>query len=279
MLLPPLYTTKKDLEPKDEWEKIQSILTGQNDLPYIVSTDNTELPYATKEIAQQYVDILIDESDYDEDNLLMKLSRILPNYNLDAIIFEGNNHKKGLKDCLGNILVPAIYDGFDFIPKPFDFIRPSLIAVREGKYVLVTMDGTGKELSDLYDEIHLINYGHPSSPYVYRKNDLKAWGLMNLMGEELCDCIIDSYSSELNEVIYKVGNRYGFWQYNVIFLEPIYNNIEMVGDFNNPILFTLDGVQGYVRFDGSFLPLTELEKLDEAEQHDIKLDCICVQYD
>ena len=88
MLLPPLYTTKKDLEPKDEWEKIQSILTGQNDLPYIISTDNTELPYATKEIAQQYVDILIDESDYDEDNLLMKLSRILPNYNLDAIIKE-----------------------------------------------------------------------------------------------------------------------------------------------------------------------------------------------
>ena len=80
--------------------------------------------------------------------------------------------------------------------------------------------------------------------------------------------------------MYQSGDKYGLWQLNVIFLPPIYDNIEMMGDPWNPYLFTLDGVQGLVRNDdGSFMPLSEYKKLDEDEQNETEWDYICEQYE
>ncbi len=45
-------------------------------------------------------------------------------------------------------------------------------------------------------------------------------------------------------------------------------------------MFTLNGVQGYVRVeDGSFVPKSELDKLDEDTRHDTMFDFICEQYE
>ena len=91
------------------------------------------------------------------------------------------------------------------------------------------------------------------------------------------NCYVDKYFGGLNSIWYQSGDKHGFWQFGNIFLPPIYDNIEMMGDPWNPLLFTLDGVQGLVRHDGSFMPLSEYKTLDEDEQDE--WDYICEQYE
>lgn len=78
---------------------------------------------------------------------------------------------------------------------------------------------------------------------------------------------------------YDSGDKMGYWQFGVIFLPPIYDNIELPGEPEDPLLFTLDGVQGYVRHDGSFLPLSEFKRMEEEDDSQIVWDFICEQYD
>lgn len=274
--MPDILEAKKKLAPDDYIESLPtSEKKGKDVSPYIVTENPTsDKPFAPKEIAERYC----------------KLSKagewtneyydIANKYNLDAIIFEGMNGKKGIKDCCEHILVPAKYDGFGFIPKPFIVNRKSVNALRNGQFVLVTLDGSGEELTkEPYDEIRLATYHHLGSPYVYRKNGMKAWGFMNTLGDEICENIIDHYAWGLNSMWYDSGDKMGYWQFGIIFLPPLYDNIEMTGDPEDPLLFTLDGVQGYVKQDGSFLPLSELKKMEEEDEESIIWDFICEQYD
>ncbi len=274
--MPDILEAKKKLAPE---EYVDALSTHKKEVketsPYIfMENPPSDKPYAPKEIAQRYCE-LSDAGEWTEEYY-----DIAGNYNLDAIIFEGKNGKKGLKDCREKILVPAKYDGFGFIPKPFIVNRKSINAVRDGKYVLVKLDGSGDELTkEPYDEIRLATYYHLGSPYVYRNNGLQAWGFMDSSGVEICDIIIDHYYWGLNSMWYDSGDKMGYWQFNVVFLPPIYDNIEMPGEPEEPLLFTLDGVQGYVRFDGSFLPFSEFKKMEEEDDSQIVWDFICEQYD
>lgn len=279
--MPNILETKKELAPEGYAESLSSATDEiEEEKPYFVSTNQRDKPYAPIIIAQRYCELL-KSKDIDVDDWLDEINSIIEKYNLDAIIFNSVDGKKGLKDCLGNILVPAIYDGFGFIPRPFDYPRESVIAIRNNNYVLVTMDGSGRELTkEPYEMISLALYNHMYSPYIYRKKGMKSCGFMNVSGEIVCDCIVDRYKWGLNSLWYESGDLQGFWQFNVIFLPPIYDNIEMPGNPDEPLLFTLNGVQGYVRNDdGSFMPLSDFKKLDEDEQHDTLWDYICELYD
>lgn len=247
----------------------------QKELSTYIITDNPpyDKPFAPQEVAQRYLEL------NNAGEWSTEYYDIGEKYILNAIIFEGNNGKKGIKDCLDNILVPARYDGFGFIPMPFVVKRKSINAVRDGKYVLVALDGSGKELTNEYDEIRLAIYEHLGSPYVYRKNGVKAWGFMNTAGVEICDNIIDHYYWGQNSMWYDSGDMMGYWQFGVIFLPPIYDNIEMQGEPEDPLIFTINGVQGYVKLDGTFVPSSALIGLDEAEEWEIIRECIREQYD
>ena len=279
--MPDILKAKKELAPDECIEALPAIKEKkiEEEKPYWITTDHREKPYAPKEVAQRYCELL--KTNVGDEEWITEINGIIEKYNLDAMIFEGENGKKGLKDCLGNIMVPDKYDGFGFLPKPFDIKRKSVNAVRDGRYVLVAVDGSGQELTkETYDEIRLATYEYIASPYVYRKNGMKAWGFMDTSGVEVCECIIDKYYWGTNSYYYDSGDHMGYWQFGVIFLPPIYDNIEMPGEFWEPILFTLNGVQGYVRNDdGSFMPLEEYKKLDEDEQSDTMWDYLCEQYE
>lgn len=281
--MPDILDLKKELAPDDY---IESLPLASDDnvkpkQPLIVSSA-TGKPYAPKNVAQHYCELLNRHipNDFDfeaEMEWTEELNDIIAKYNLDAMIFIGPNGKKGMMDCLGNILVPARYDGFGFLPKPFDFPRKSVNALRNDKFYLVSLDGSGKELTEGYDMIDLAISCHMYSPYIYTRDGVKSCGFMSITGEEICDCYVDKYFGGLNSIWYQSGDKHGFWQFGNIFLPPIYDNIEMLGDPWNPLLFTLDGVQGLVRHDGSFMPLSEYKKLDEDEQDE--WDYICEQYE
>lgn len=282
--MPNILDLKRKLAPDDYIESLPlaSEDNVKQEQPLIVSSDSGK-PYAPKDVAQRYCELRKQNITNDveaEMDWLEEINGIVAKFNLDAMIFIGSNGKKGMMDCLGNILVPARYDGFGFLPKPLDYPRESVNALRDGKFYLVSLDGSGKELTEGYDCIELAFTHHMYSPYIYTKDGVKAIGFMSITGEEICDCYVDKYFWGLNCIIYQSGDKYGLWQLNVIFLPPIYDNIEMMGDPWNPYLFTLNGVQGLVRNDdGSFMPLSEYKKLDEDEQNETEWDYICEQYE
>ena len=94
--MPDILKAKKELAPDEYVETLkEENVQKVEELPLVVSTDNTKLPHAPKEIAQRFLDLLNDH-DMDPDECQIELNKIVANYNLDAIIFEGDNHKKGL---------------------------------------------------------------------------------------------------------------------------------------------------------------------------------------
>ena len=277
--MPNILELKKKLAPEDYIETLPTIQEKkEEEKPYFVTTDNKDLPYAPIEIAKRFSELYEKkdkaQADYDEMNGYLEKY-----YILDAIIFNGPDGKKGLKDYLGKILVPAKYDGFGFIPKPIDFPRKSVIAIRNDKYYLVALDGSGKEFTkEPCDEIRLIMYHHMDSPYIYRKRGLKAWGLMDWVGNEICGCIIDDYAEGTNSVFFESGDKQGYWQFYGIYLPPIYDNIELE-DPDEPLLFTLDGVQGYVNYDGDFISMADYKKYEAKGEYDLIDNLVWYEYD
>lgn len=199
--------------------------------------------------------------------------------NPNAKIFKQRKGKRGLKDSSGKIIVPPLYDNFGFLPKQNDdYKRKSVIAIRDEKYVLVALDGSGKELSnDTYDDIKLADKKKRNSPYVYRKNGRRLWGLMNEEGHEICECILDNYIG-MNDFIWcDSGELRGCWFYtrpNLPFLPPIYDNIEVSGIIGEPMIFVLKGEYGYVKKDGTFIPMSEIESMPEDQRQNTLKECI-----
>lgn len=272
--MPDILELKKELAPDDYIDSLPTVKHDDIDEKQVVVTsDNNIKPHASKEVAQRYLKLS------ESEELTEEYYDLFAKYNFDAVVFEGSDGKLGLKDCLGNILVPTRYDGFGFIPKPLEFSRKSVNVYRDGKYYLVSMDGSGRELTESYDYIGLAIHAHMYSPYIYQKDGCKSYGFMDMLGNEICDCYVDKYGWGLDSIWYVSGDKQGYWQFGNIFLPPIYDNIEMLGEPWDPLIFTLDGVQGLVKHDGSFFPLSEYKKLDEDEQNDTAWDYLCEQYE
>ena len=89
-----------------------------------------------------------------------------------AKVFKKRNGGRGLKDSNNNILVPPNYDDFVFLPKHLDdYQRKSVIAIRNERFIVVALDGSGKELTtENYVEIRLADKRLTNSPYIYLKN-------------------------------------------------------------------------------------------------------------
>lgn len=292
--MPNINQAKKELAPKGYKQSLKTTKKKKEGKSYYASTRNRDKGLSPKKNAQGYLYAAeelneclprgLGRSPYsfsdDQTNISPKPIRHISTYN--AKVFKGRNGKKGLKDHTGNILVPVNYDDFGFLPKPFDdYKRKSVIALSEEKYVLVALDGSGEELTkEPYDEIILANKSLRNSPYVYRKNHIKAWGIMNESGKEMCDNIIDNYICGKNNLWYESGELKGCWFFgkDYPFLPPVFDNIEMIGKPGEPLLFTLDGVDGYVEIfedDYEFIPMSELDKMDAEDRRNTLECCLC----
>ena len=283
--MPQILALKKDLAPDEYIEELPAIKEKKEEKPYWTTTDHRDKPYAPIEIAKRFCEL--QKCNWTEKDFYKKMDEcntISETYYLDAIIFKGENMKKGLKDCLGNILVPANYDGFYFLPRILEHpeSNKSVIAIRQERYVVTTLDGSGKELTSReYDAIRLARNDHPYTTYIYRKDGALSWGFMSNQGNELTECIIDNLELGLDSFIYESGGLLGYWQFGYDILPPIYDNIEMENDFYDPLLFTLNGKPGYVRHDGYFLSLEEIKRQEEEEEGEeiTKSDYFCEAYE
>lgn len=194
-------------------------------------------------------------------------------------VFVGENGRKGVKSQSGNIIVPANYDEIAYTYN-YDWFRNDFpyIVSRDGKFGLVAPDGKGTEITSLvYDDIAL---GKESSCLLYRKDGSKRFGILASNGREITPCNLDSYSESGQTVYFHSGEHQGLWQMAIgVLLQPVYDDIQF-SEPDEPIIFTLNGVKGYVRADDkSFVPQSMSETMDEYDWDDIMCECICDQYD
>lgn len=279
--MPQMLEVKKEMAPTDYIESLPKVEKEEEPKPYFTTTENRDRPSPPIFIAKRYDEIYHHRPWTDDE--MYEMNEYLKKYRFDAMIFDGKDGKKGLQNVLREVMAPAKYDGFVFIPDPYwGGGRPSCIAVRDEKYVVVALDGSGKELSPAYDIIDIIDCGHPYSPYAFRRDGLLAWGLMDIQGKIIYDCKIDKIWTCLNGILFESGGLMGYWDYgNHIFIPPVYDNIEGGAEMNCPMIFTLNGVQGYVkRDDASFMSVDELNRIeDEDERSDMMWEFICMEYE
>ena len=100
---------------------------------------------------------------------------------------------------------------------------------------------------------------------LFWRDGSKAFGLISVDGDECIPCLIDEVISlEFHGLYFRSGEKYGyfdfiFWKY----LEPIYDRLKF--DYDSPVVFVKNNVEGYVTKDGKFLTKEEYAKIAELE--------------
>lgn len=267
--MPNIKKLKLDLAPDDmfEYEKKPENKPSPMDNTPVKDTK----PQCTPELYAIMCDLMAkaDRLSYEE---IQQMSEIRDKYCWFTIVFDGIDGKKGLKHADGSVLVPAIYDGFGYTYDCLDLRLPVLPAMKNGRYGLVKCDGTGVAITDFcYDSIGLVPYN--SHFFYYRKGGSLAYGLLLITGKELCPCIIDECFDPMETcMIFRCGDYFGLYDLGERVVMPMYENIEWV-DLYEPLVFTLNGVLGYLDANLKFIPKSEVDAIeDEDERHDRMLE-------
>ena len=167
--------------------------------------------------------------------------------------------KTGVKDVTGKVLVPAEYDDFNFIGA-FDFYHETpKPAKKDGKWGLVTGNGTNQVLADFkYDDVR--NYPY-STLFCYHADGKKdTFGILTADGKELVPNILTSYFEPCNGIVVIESNgKYGVVDegtYDVIL--PQYDYADC-GEIDGNVIFTKDGVKGYVNTHNEFVSIEDYD--------------------
>ena len=215
-------------------------------------------------------------------DIMEELTHLLNEYDWMSYIFEGENGKKGMKNAPGDIIIPANYDDF-LCTFNYEYPLPAMPTLKNGKWGLVTTDGSGTEMTDfIYDEFRDIEW--VPGYFLFKKDGSQKYGLITYDGNEVLPCTLDPQTETLSHVVFIYsGEKCGLVVtcYDTV-IEPIYDKIEVEGDSEAPITFTKNGVEGYVNLDGEFISKKDLEKLEQTDVEAFEKwdgELICAQYD
>ena len=180
-----------------------------------------------------------------------KVNNFMSEYDTMCAMYVENG-QTGVKDVLGEVLVPAVFD--EIVGVFADVNRDCAVAViKDGKYGLVKPDGKGTILAECaYDNIHFDGCCY------YAVKDGKQ-GLYNISGEMLVPVMADKVYEPWNDLlVYEVDGKFGFSMLGAdLVTEAVYEAYEI--DSNEYLFVTLDGKKGYLDEDGNFT-----EDSDEA---------------
>ena len=173
-----------------------------------------------------------------------------------------DNGKFGLKDILGEIVIPAKYDDFLLLQSIVSFYSP-VSAVKKGKYYGLVERYTGKELTPFeYTDIYKLEF---HGCYLFHKEGLKSFGIVNEKGKELIPCIADSYNEFTVGILYKSCEKYGYLALDYdLSIPPMYDDF-IFDDFNEPFVFVINGVEGCISNTGKFYTKDYLTRMEEDD--------------
>lgn len=250
-----------------------------------VTKENNELkdviknkPLPTPELYSGMYDMMYGYNQATPD-ALNEINHNLEEYDWFTQVFESQNGKKGMRHVDGKILVPAIYDEYGFTYNCLDTHFSVIPACKCGKVGLVKCDGSGDPVTEfIYDRIETIPWRQ--NVFAYYKGGSLSYGLLLKDGRELCPCIIDmNYEPSQTCMIFKSGDYYGLYDLNEKVVMPMFEEIE-VDEPTDPMVFTLNGIKGYLDNELKFVPKYEIDAIeDENERYDKLLEFLPSQYD
>ena len=181
----------------------------------------------------------------------------------DEIFDEGGKH--GIKNVEGEVVVPAIYDGFYTIES---FFQPSLpvVAIKDGLCGLVKRDGEGTPMLEFAHSY----MGRIFDTLVYtavKPGDDNHFAL-SVMGEVITPYEIEKYYQPSDGcVILEANGKFGILALDqgYVYISPEYDEIHDQG-YGDDFLFIKDGVEGYVTLNGEFVSKERYAGLDPEQQ-------------
>ena len=181
----------------------------------------------------------------------------------DEIFDEDGKH--GIKNVKGEVVVPAIYDGFYTIES---FFQPSLpvVAIKDGLCGLVKRDGEGTPMSEFAHSY----MGRIFDTLVYtavKPGDDNHFAL-SVMGEVITPYEIEKYYQPSDGcVILEANGKFGILdiEQGMVYVSPEYDEIHDQG-YGDDFLFIKDGVEGYVTLNGEFISKERYAGLDPEQQ-------------
>lgn len=197
-------------------------------------------------------------------SMIDKANDIIASYDLSNYVFdEPVTGKKGVKNPAGEVIVPAEYDEFNFIGDQNCFTVSHVAAKKDGKYGVVTADGTGKVLCDFrFDYLQWYPY---TGLYLARWNGIKdKFGMVNKEGKEFIPNVLTNYYEPWNDfMLLESDGKFGALDVSTFFFVlPEYDEIE--AEPEELAVFHKDGVEGYVIEEtGEFITKDQYENDDQ----------------
>lgn len=205
---------------------------------------------ATSEILRVYnnmmakADKLTDEKLRDE--ALAEAEKYKNGFDWSDVIFYEDG-KAGVKNVLGEILVPAKFDKIAFTYCYFVKNMPYIV-INHGNFGMVKSDGSGEMLAPCeYHEIApLIYYGC----FIVMADDY--WGLINSNGHIVAPVEHDDIQIlEDQFAVFRKDDKKGLYAFeNDVYVSPEYDDIKH-DDIDEPIKFIRDGKTFYIDTEGN----------------------------
>lgn len=225
-------------------------------------------PRATAQIAQEY-DMLkakldaIEDPVFDEEahRWCDEINRLIGAWDWDNYEFvDPETGKKGVKDVTGRVLVPARYD---FIGMKGSYLErhtfPQAV-VKDGKFGIVSADGSGKELSEFRFDVA---YWQWATDFflAYWGGDKEHYGFIDIYGHVICPNILTGHNDEFAGpiMVVRAGEKYGIIDvctHQTVL--PEYDAVEILKEA--PVVFHKDGCEGYVTLGGEFVTIKDAEE-------------------
>lgn len=187
-----------------------------------------------------------------------ELNDLMGKYNFSPRPFKGENNKMGVMSCVGEVLIPAVYDSIDcYSSSSFDLTSP-VIASRGDKSYYVAIDGTVIAEADSFEPTNYMLH-------VVKMNADSKFGLINSSGKTILPVIYDHIEEGILPIftLYKDG-KYGLLDPEGLFLEAQFDKID--SDDENNYVFTKDNVDYFYEVDDrTLIPVADYD----PECHDI----------
>ena len=193
-----------------------------------------------------------------------ELFSLIDSYDWFDEIFEENG-KKGMKNIKGEVVIPAIYDGFNTIES---YLRPSLpvVAIKDGLCGLVKRDGKGTPMAEFIHSYMERVFDTPV--YIAEKpGDDKRFAL-SVMGVVITPYEIEKYYQPSDGcMIVEANGKFGIlaMDQGMVYVSPEYDEIHGQG-YGDDFLFFKDGVEGYVTLNGEFISKERYTSLSLEQQ-------------
>jgi hypothetical protein len=187
--------------------------------------------------------------------------RLGEEYDWNSEFFEENG-KVGLKNCFGEVEIPAIYD--EIQPGFYRYQEPEVWAVakKDGKYHKVARDGKGTILFTS-DFAYMCRVPYTNLVAVKQQEQDKLYALaldnklltpfeIEIFGDVLYHCV--RLITEDKVGLYDMGHG--------VYVKPAYEDISSI-DPEEPFVFIKNGVEGNLTFKQNFISLYDMGNDDD----------------